>query len=142
MQGMCAGLAEATGGRPGIGIHQQDENYPGPTPRDLQVYRMAGVEHKDIQGFYTYDAMSSIVWMALERIGFCKADEAWQFCKCGRIGSGGALLSEVHVSGWNHVVEMVRQLREECGERQIHNAKFLQWGTNRGDSLILRSASA
>ena len=147
MQGMCAGLEEATGGRPGLGIHQQHEDYPVPHPIDMRVYQMAGVTHKDIAAFYTYDAMSSIVWMALERFGFCKPGEAWEFCKGGRIGPGGALpvntngglLSEVHVSGWNHVVEMVRQLRGECGDRQLPDAKFLQWGTNRGDSLILRS---
>jgi acetyl-CoA acetyltransferase len=140
MQGMCAGREEATGARPGLGIHQQDESYPVPHPRDLAVFRMAGVEHKDI------DAMSSIVWMSLERFGFCKPGEAWQFVKEGHIGPGGklpvnthgGLLSETHVSGWNHVCEMVRQLRHECGERQVPDAEIVQWGTNRGDSLILR----
>ncbi|MCO5089572.1 thiolase family protein [Bosea sp. (in: a-proteobacteria)] len=146
-QGMCAGRAEATGARPGLGIHQQDESYPVPRERDLLVYKMAGVERSDIDAFYTYDAMSSIVWMALERFGFCKPGEAWQFTKGGRIGPGGelpvnthgGLLSEAHVSGWNHIIEMVRQLRGECGERQLPNAELLQWGTNRGDSLILRN---
>ena len=146
MQGMCAGREEATGSRPGLGIHQQDENYPVPHPRDLAVYRMAGVNHEDIDAFYTYDALSSIVWLSLERFGFCKPGEAWQFVKNGRIAPGGelpvntsgGLLSEVHVSGWNHVCEMVRQLRHECGERQVPNAEIVQWGTNRGDSLILR----
>lgn len=146
MQGMCAGREEATGARPGLGIHQQNEAYPVPHPRDLAAFRMAGVEHKDIDAFYTYDAMSSIVWMALERFGFCKPGEAWQFTKNGRIGPGGALpvntngglLSETHVSGWNHVCEMVRQLRHECGARQVPDAEIVQWGTNRGDSLILR----
>jgi acetyl-CoA acetyltransferase len=146
MQGMCAGRAEATGSRPGLGIHQQDESYPVPHPRDMKIYEMAGVDRKDISAFYTYDAMSSIVWMSLERFGFCKAGEAWQFVKGGRIGPGGelpvnthgGLLSEAHVSGWNHICEMTRQLRGECGERQLADPKFLQWGTNRGDSLILR----
>ena len=146
MQGMCAGREEATGARPGLGIHQQDESYAVPHPRDLAVFRMAGVEHEDIDAFYTYDAMSSIVWMSLERFGFCKPGEAWQFVKGGRIGPGGelpvntcgGLLSETHVSGWNHVCEMVRQLRHECGERQVPDAELVQWGTNRGDSLILR----
>ena len=145
-QGLCAGREEATGARPGLGIHQQNANYPVPNPRDLAVFRMAGVEHKDIDAFYTYDAMSSIIWMSLERFGFCKPGEAWQFVKEGHIGPGGklpvntngGLLSEVHVSGWNHICEMVRQLRHECGERQVPDAEIVQWGTNRGDSLILR----
>ena len=69
-----------------------------------------------------------------------------QFVKEGHIRPGGklpvntngGLLSEVHVSGWNHICEMVRQLRGQCGARQVPNAEILQWGTNRGDSLILR----
>lgn len=146
MQGMCAGRQEATGARPGIGIHQQDEDHPVPSPRDLRIYDMAGVSRDDVNAFYTYDAMSSIVWMALERFGFCKPGEAWEFVKGGRIAPGGALpvntngglLSEVHVSGWNHICEMVRQLRGECGARQVPGAEIVQWGTNRGDSLILR----
>jgi acetyl-CoA acetyltransferase len=146
MQGMCAGREEATGARPGLGIHQQDESLPVPHPRDLAVFRMADVTHKDIDAFYTYDAMSSIVWMSLERFGFCKPGEAWQFVNDGHIAPGGdlpvntsgGLLSEVHVSGWNHICEMVRQLRHECGERQVPDAQIVQWGTNRGDSLILR----
>jgi acetyl-CoA acetyltransferase len=145
MQGMCAGRQEATGARPGLGIHQQDESYPVPHPRDLEIYRMAGVSREDVDAFYTYDAMSSIVWLALERFGFCKPGEAWQFVKSGAIAPGGelpvnthgGLLSEAHVSGWNHVCEMVRQLRGQAGERQLPNAEILQWGTNRGDSLIL-----
>jgi acetyl-CoA acetyltransferase len=53
------------------------------------------------------------------------------------VNTHGGLLSEAHVSGWNHVCEMVRQLRGQAGERQLPNAEILQWGTNRGDSLIL-----
>jgi acetyl-CoA acetyltransferase len=146
MQGMCAGREEATGARPGLGINQQDPDWPVPHPNDLEVYRMAGVTHRDIDAFYTYDAMSSIVWMSLERFGFCKPGEAWRFVNDGHIRPGGSLpvnthgglLSEVHVSGWNHVCEMVRQLRGQCGARQVPDAEIVQWGTNRGDSLILR----
>ena len=146
MQGMAAGREEANGGRPGLGLHQQDGGYQVPQARDLLAYRMAGIERSDVNAFYTYDPTTSNVWMSLERFGFCKPGEAWQFVNSGAIAPGGSLpvntngglLSEAHVSGWNHVCEMVRQLRGECGERQVPNAKVLQWGTNRGDSIILR----
>ncbi len=147
-QGLNAGRKEATGARPGLGVWQQWENEPVPSQRDLDIYRRADVAQADIQGFYTYDAMSSIVWLALERWGFCKPGEAWEFTKDGRIGLGGqlpvntsgGLLSEAHISSWNQVCEIVRQLRGECGPRQIPNAQFLQWGTNRGDAVIFRRA--
>jgi acetyl-CoA acetyltransferase len=146
MQGLCAGLREATGARPGIGIHQQDENEVVPRASDVRVFEMAGVSQADIDVLYCYDAMSSIVWMTLERFGFCKPGEAWQFTRNGRIGikgelpvnTSGGLLSEAHVSGWNHICEVVRQLRGECGERQVTDAAIAQWATNRGDSIIFR----
>jgi hypothetical protein len=46
------------------------------------------------------------------------------------------------VSGWNHVVEMVRQLRGEAGERQLERAEVLQWGTAFGDAFVLGEAAA
>ncbi|PPR20599.1 MAG: hypothetical protein CFH39_02183, partial [Alphaproteobacteria bacterium MarineAlpha10_Bin2] len=35
--------------------------------------------------------------------------------------------------------EIASQLRGTCGERQIKDAKHLQWGTCWGDSLIFRN---
>jgi acetyl-CoA acetyltransferase len=143
-----AGRKEATGARPGLGVWQQDPDEPVPDPRDLEIYPKSGIAQADINGFYTYDAMSPVVWMALERWGFCKPGEAWEFTKDGRIGLGGdlpvntsgGLLSEAHISSWNQICEITRQLRGECGPRQIPGAQFLQWGTNRGDSVIFRRA--
>jgi hypothetical protein len=40
------------------------------------------------------------------------------------------------VTGWNHIVEIVRQLRHACGERQVRDAAIMQWGTPFGDALI------
>jgi acetyl-CoA acetyltransferase len=82
--------------------------------------------------------------MALERWGFCKPGEAAAFTQNGRIELGGelpmntngGLLSEAHIMGWNHQVEAVRQLRGECGQRQIKDVGIIQWANAYGDSLI------
>jgi acetyl-CoA acetyltransferase len=145
MQGLQAGREEFIFGRPGLGVEQQAARAFRPSNWDLASYEQAGIERSDIGAFYTYDAFSPLVWFALERFGFCGEGEAPVFSTVERIGPGGAfpvntnggLLSEGHLSGFNQLAEMVRQVRGEAGERQVANAKPLQWGSCLGDSLIL-----
>jgi acetyl-CoA acetyltransferase len=144
MQGLPAGREEFIWTYPGFGTSQQDvfDYQPGPQP----VYQMAEVTPKDVDALFTYDAFSILAWTALERFGFCGQGEAAAFTQGGRIEVGGALpmntngglLSEGHIMGWNHQVEIVRQLRGECGQRQVANAQVIQWANAYGDSLIYR----
>ena len=142
MQGLPAGRHEFMWTHPGFGTAQQDEFDwdPGSQP----VHAMAGTTSADIDAFFTYDAFSPLVWLALERWGFCGMGEAKDFTKNGRIELGGelptntngGLLSEGHVMAWNHHVEIVRQLRGDCGPRQVEGAEVIQWGNVYGDSII------
>ena len=144
LQGLPAGREEFIWTYPGFGVSQQTgfDDKPGLQP----VYQMAGVTPKDIDALFTYDAFSILVWTALERFGFCGQGEAATFTQAGRIALGGALpmntngglLSEAHIMGWNHQVEIVRQLRGECGKRQVADAQVMQWANAYGDSLIYR----
>ena len=144
LQGLPAGREEFIWTYPGFGVSQQAgfDYKPGLQP----VYQMAGVTPKDIDALFTYDAFSILVWTALERFGFCGQGEAATFTQAGRIELGGALpmntngglLSEAHIMGWNHQVEIVRQLRGECGKRQVADAQVMQWANAYGDSLIYR----
>jgi acetyl-CoA acetyltransferase len=144
MQGLPAGREEFIWAYPGFGVSQQ---VAGDYKAELQpIYQMAEVTHKDISALFTYDAFSILAWTALERWGFCQPGEAAAFSQGGRIELGGALpmntngglLSEGHIMGWNHQVEIVRQLRGECGPRQIADAQVIQWANAYGDSLIYR----
>jgi len=142
MQGLPGGHEEFIWAYPGLGVAQQSVfEYRS----DLQpVFQMAGVKPQDIDALYTYDAFSILAWIALERWGFCEPGEAPGFTRDGRIEVGGelpmntngGLLSEAHIMGWNHQVEIVRQLRGECGPRQVKNAEIIQWANAYGDSLI------
>lgn len=142
MQGLPGGREEFIWAYPGLGVAQQSVfDYPA----ELQaVYKMAEITPRDVDALFTYDAFSILAWIALERWGFCKPGEAPEFTQRGRIEIGGdlpmntngGLLSESHVMGWNHQVEIVRQLRGECGVRQVKNASVIQWANAYGDSLI------
>ncbi len=144
MQGVRAGRDEFIFAPPGLGINQQPTRDLTPRDADLEVFRRGGVSQKDVAGFYTYDAFSPLVLFALERFGFCGAGEAAQWVQGGRIGPGGelpvntsgGLLSEAHVSGWNSICEIARQLRGDAGPRQIPNAEHLLWGTVWGDAVL------
>ena len=146
MQGVHAGRQLHNLTLPGLGVAQQDVFPYRPTREDLYAYEMAGVTQKDIDALITYDAGSRLVLFALERFGFCGPGEAREFVKDGRIelggelpiNTGGGLLSEGHMIGWNLFIEAVRQLRHECGERQVKDAQVIQYGSFLGESVIFR----
>jgi acetyl-CoA acetyltransferase len=72
-----------------------------------------------------------VVIRQLEDLGFCKKGEGGPFIEGGRLRLGGdlpcnthgGLLSQAHVWGLNHVVELVRQLRGEAGRAQVRDAR-------------------
>lgn len=144
MQGMRAGREEFLFGRRDLGIMQQGlgpavaEKYP------QQVYDMSGTRPADIKGFYTYDVFSPLVLFALERFGHCEPGAAARFAAEGGIApggrlpvnTGGGMLAEIHMCGWNSMAEIVRQVRGEAGAGQLADARVLQWAHPAGDAII------
>jgi acetyl-CoA acetyltransferase len=98
-----------------------------------RALRMAGVTHDAIDLAAIYDSFTITVLLTLENLGFCKPGEGGGFVSGGRIGLGGALpvnpdgggLSSNHpgMRGIFLVIEATRQLRRECGERQVEGAE-------------------
>ncbi len=98
------------------------------------AFESSGLTPADIDVAQIYDCFTITVIIELEDLGFCKKGEGGHFVECGRIGIGGelpvtthgGLLSGGHPGlggGFFHVVEAVRQLRGECGERQVGDAQ-------------------
>lgn len=99
-----------------------------------QAFRMSGVTRDDIDLCGIYDSFTITVLATLENLGFCKPGEGGAFVSGGRIGLGGELpvnpdgggLSSNHpgMRGIFLVIEAVKQLRGECGERQVPDARI------------------
>ena len=97
-----------------------------------RAFAMAGLAPKDIGVLELYDAFTINVLLFLEDLGFCAKGEAGSFVENGGIAPGGHLpvntngggLSCVHpgMYGIFALIEAVRQLRGDCGERQIAGA--------------------
>jgi acetyl-CoA C-acetyltransferase len=112
---------------------------------------MAGARHADIDLCMIYDSFTITVLETLENLGFCAKGEGGAFVQQGRIGLGGELpvntdgggLSSNHpgMRGIFLVIEATKQLRGECGDRQVQDCRIaLCHGT--GGTLGLRHSGA
>jgi acetyl-CoA acetyltransferase len=98
-----------------------------------QAYAMAGLAAKDIDVLELYDAFTLNTILFLEDLGFCKKGEGGSFVSGGRIAPGGALPVNTNGGGLSYchpgmyglflLIEAVRQLRGECGDRQVAGAE-------------------
>lgn len=91
------------------------------------AFKMAGIGPLDVDFAELYDCFTIVPIITLEDYGFCQKGEGPDFIAGGRIGlsgdlplnTAGGLLSETGMPGLQLVLEAVRQLRGECGERQL-----------------------
>ena len=95
-----------------------------------QALARAGVTHQDLDLTMLYDSFTYTVLLSLESLGFCGPGEGPDFVAGQRTAPGGDFplntngggLSYTHTGmyGMFLLVEAVRQLRGEAGDRQVH----------------------
>jgi acetyl-CoA acetyltransferase len=96
------------------------------------AFEMAGLGPQDIDVAQIYDAFTIMVVLGLEDLGFCEKGEGGKMIDAG-IGPGSRLPVNTTGGGLRYchpgmfgiflLVEAVRQLRNECGKRQVENAR-------------------
>lgn len=108
----------------------------------------AGITPEDVDLLMAYDSFTITALLHLEDLGFCKKGEGGPFVMDGKLGPGGALpmntngggLSYTHpgMYGMFPLVEAVRQLRGEAGDRQVPGTEI---AVAHGSGMVLSCMS-
>ena len=122
-----------------------------------QAYRMARLAPRDIALAALYDAFTINTILFLEDLGFCPKGEGGRFVAGGAIAPGGRFPVNTNGGGLSYchpgmyglflLIEAVRQLRGDCGARQVAGAETAIVHGNGGvlsaqATVILGSAAA
>jgi acetyl-CoA acetyltransferase len=99
-----------------------------------KAFAMAGVTHRDVDHIMLYDAFTSGPPIMLESLGFCRPGEGVHFFDEGRGTPGGKLPINTNGGGLSYthsgmygifpIIEATRQLRGECGPRQVPSVRL------------------
>ena len=99
------------------------------------AYQMAGLGPADVDAIELYDAFTINTILFLEDLGFCKKGEGGAFVSGGHIAPKGSLAVNTNGGGLSYchpgmyglflLVEAVRQLRGECGARQVKDCEVV-----------------
>ncbi|MFP5305478.1 MAG: acetyl-CoA acetyltransferase, partial [Gammaproteobacteria bacterium] len=111
-----------------------DLTVTGAVESGARACAQAGVKPADIDVVQVYDAFTINTILFLEDLGFCAKGEGGAFVENGAIAPGGRLAVNTSGGGLSYchpgmfglflLVESVRQLRGECGERQVAGARL------------------
>lgn len=111
----------------------RDLTTTGAVDSGRRAFEIAGVTNADIDVVEIYDSFTISVVIGLEDLGFCKKGEGGSFVQGGRLGPEGELPTNTSGGGLSYthpgalglflIIEAVRQLRCDCGERQVAGAE-------------------
>jgi acetyl-CoA acetyltransferase/uncharacterized OB-fold protein len=107
------------------------------------AFEQAGIALADVDVAQLYDCFTGEVILQLEDYGWCGKGEGGPFAASGAIApggttpvnTGGGLLASYHASDFTMLVETVRQLRGEAGERQVPTARIGLMSGHGGEML-------
>ena len=124
-------LAYGTGANPDW-LYAEDFLFGGTRDCARRLWSTASVSPEDVDVAELYDGFTHITISWLEALGFCGIGEFGDWVDEGRrIGPGGGLplnthggqLAEGRLHGLGFLTEAVLQLRGQCGDRQVPDAR-------------------
>lgn len=125
------GHGEATTSASMAGV--PDLLHTGAVTSGARAFAMAGLSPTDVDVAQLYDSFTITVALTLEALGFCDAGQATSFMADVGTGPGGGFPMNTSGGGLSYchpgmfgvflLVEAVRQLRGECGPRQVPDAE-------------------
>ena len=111
-----------------------------------RAFELAGLTPSDVDVVEVYDAFTINTLLFLEDLGFCAKGEGGEFVSGGGIAPGGRLPVNTNGGGLSYthpgmygiflIIEAVRQLRGEAGDRQVADAHV---GLVHGNGGVLSS---
>ena len=111
-----------------------DLTLTGAAGSGADAFKRAGITAGDVDVLEVYDSFTITAALSIEMLGFCGRGEVLDFIQDGRIRPGGALPLDTSGGGLSYchpgqygillLVEAVRQLRGECGARQVPEARI------------------
>src|SRR5580693_1224214 len=119
-----------------------------------KALKQAGLGIKDIKSFHPYDDFIIAIMLQMEAFGFCKPGQGVPYIRETNfdyngdlpLNTGGGQISAGQAAGSSeNLVEAIRQLRREAGERQIKDTTnalvtgigWINYGRNWGSSAAL-----
>jgi len=99
-----------------------------------KAFKMAGIKPSEVDMVSLYDAFTITPILFLEDLGFCPKGEGGRFVSGGNIAPGGKLAVNTSGGGLSYchpgmygllvMIEAVRQVRGECGQRQVKDCEI------------------
>ncbi len=134
----AVGRSDLNGGATSLAPRLEDFYASAQREVARQVFNTAGYGPEDVSLMQVYDSFSVHVPLALEGYGYCQPGDVGRLFRDKGIGPGGRLpintsgghLSETYMQGWNHQVEAVRQIRGECGSRQVPDCRLVHYSSD------------
>ncbi|CAA9214589.1 MAG: hypothetical protein AVDCRST_MAG50-388 [uncultured Acidimicrobiales bacterium] len=113
-----------------------------------KAFGLAGVKPGDVDLLMGYDSFTITALLHLEDLGFCEKGEGGPFVEDGKTGPGGSLPMNTNGGGLSYthpgmygmflITEATKQLRGECGPRQVEGAEI---AVAHGSGMVLSCMS-